>query len=246
MPTKPLDCQERSKRARQCRSTGNTDPESNYLHTNCGRNLSGRICLVTKPWKLTALGKSCAIGSQTSTDEEKWAVRLRTISEIIKDWQLMLSKNRARICWINPQCRSIKINKDQNSEIDPNVDQYRSLSIFIESYFRSLPEIWSLLIGIDWHMGLIQHVLIKEGTIHIHGSGVLAFALLTFFSTSFIMADSLSRFYPLSFTLKDIFPKLSVLLGIHRSKLWHFFASQIISIICKGHWLCLFANSFHD
>ncbi len=32
--------------------------------------------------------------------------------------------SNVRTCWINPQCRSIKINKDQNSEIDSNADQF--------------------------------------------------------------------------------------------------------------------------
>ncbi len=42
------------------------------------------------------------------------------------------------------------------------VDQNWSTMIFIEPHLRSIPEIWSLLIGIDWHCGLILHVLMYE------------------------------------------------------------------------------------
>ena len=40
------------------------------------------------------------------------------------------------------------------------IDRNWSIMICIEPYFRSIPEIWSLLIGIDQHLGLNQHVLI--------------------------------------------------------------------------------------
>ncbi len=67
-----------------------------------------------------------------------------------------------RTCWINPLCRSIRINKDQISGIDPNVAQERLAMIFIEPHFGSISEIWSLLIRIDRHRGLIWHVLIFQ------------------------------------------------------------------------------------
>ncbi len=65
-----------------------------------------------------------------------------------------------RTCWINPLCRSMPINKDQISGIDPNKDHCRSIWYKSKKKNLNLKKIWSLLIGIDRHRGLIQNVLI--------------------------------------------------------------------------------------
>ncbi len=69
------------------------------------------------------------------------------------------------------------INADQNSSINPNVDQFRSMPINalrgidwnwsaligIERHFVSMPWFWSTLIDIDRHWALIEGVLSNVG-----------------------------------------------------------------------------------
>ncbi len=68
---------------------------------------------------------------------------------------LMLGQSHIRY---SDQCRSIMIRHQESIDLHW-WNMISNWMIFIEPHFGSISEIWSLLIGIDQHMGSIQYVL---------------------------------------------------------------------------------------
>ena len=64
-----------------------------------------------------------------------------------------------RTCWINPQCRSMSINRNQISGIDPKCGSIdHCLSIKINLIKQPLIQQWSALIHIDPHWSLLSKI----------------------------------------------------------------------------------------